>query len=808
MYLRNIMEKNEIVIITNNIGNQNEENKNELSNINNSEQGNIKTPDNLSINDNKVNFGDDINSSNFHKNKIETTNKETEIDKNKEFFINHPVIYFFIKILFLFEGEITRILVQIGDLYIIGIITNTYLEIIVIQLCAVAESNAFAVIFGFISALIFSFLMKNIVSFAYWELYQLKWFDLNPFGTITNLLNINLKHYMIRNIYYITYIILGIILWLFIISMLTMYFNDSKFFDAMTLIIFVIIPGLKYLLIYLCYLYICLRKIFFGKYKQINEENPFQYWIKLNDLIDQGNLKIGNVTKEDNENNNNEKNNNEKNNNENNAIINNNKNVENKDNKKMGFCKKIIFKNIIFQINLCKEKIIKMSLATSLKIFFTFFSFIYIIYLFAKKGATVGSVFYLIITYLICLIIWIQFPTPSWLTNSIYRWYLKFKNRYDRTYQLKCRIFNEKFGAFKVLDSLPLMFSIGMWVIFIVMILIFAIHDSFFEKVNEKINHRRNYTRTEWPREYFSEIKNIENPICFTEIHGLSILKIISLAYGTYFYDSDNALIYYKDSIFKENIENITKFEFLNRDSEYSVVLIADFDIPNHKPLTVFSVQASIKRLDFWLDLEIFLSSGIFTIMRTFTINKYESITSRVITWLLTIPIRVLEKFTLFKKYIDNLETDIDPIFQSIKNERNIIFTGHSLGGGMAKYLGLKYHKESVAVSGPGITSLEYKFTGEKNYYKYFKSNLIDIVPDYDIVSRLEISGGVRYRVLCEKGFVSCHQVDRILCQVGVMCRREDLVGDLCMSLFGKKRYEEIRDLAGIKNQLPNEYRK
>ena len=125
----------------------------------------------------------------------------------------------------------------------------------------------------------------------------------------------------------------------------------------------------------------------------------------------------------------------------------------------------------------------------------------------------------------------------------------------------------------------------------------------------------------------------------------------------------------------------------------------------------------------------------------------------------------------------------------------------------MAKYLGLKYHKESVAVSGPGITSLEYKFTGEDNYYKYFKSNLIDIVPDYDIISRLEISGGVRFRVLCEKGFVSCHQIDRILCQVGAMCRREDLVGDVCMSVFGKDEYEEIRDLAGIKSQLPNEYK-
>ena len=286
------------------------------------------------------------------------------------------------------------------------------------------------------------------------------------------------------------------------------------------------------------------------------------------------------------------------------------------------------------------------------------------------------------------------------------------------------------------------------------------------------------------------------------------MLKIISFSYAAYIYDPENTLLYLKDSLFKENLETITRLEFLNRDSNYARVLMIDIDIPGKKPLTIFAVQASLKRLDFWLDLEIFMSSAIYTLMRILTINKYESLTSRAITWLMTIPIReLLEKFTLFKTYTDNLDKDIDEKIQSIKNDRNIIFTGHSLGGGIAKYLGFKYHKETVNASGPGITSLEYKFSGKNNYYKYFKSNLIDIVPDYDIVSRLEISGGVRYRVLCEKGFVSCHQIDRILCQVGTMCRREDLVGDLCISTFGKDEYQKIRDLAGIKSKIPDEYK-
>ena len=201
-----------------------------------------------------------------------------------------------------------------------------------------------------------------------------------------------------------------------------------------------------------------------------------------------------------------------------------------------------------------------------------------------------------------------------------------------------------------------------------------------------------------------------------------------------------------------------------------------------------------------------FCNSALFSIIRILTINNLESLTSNAITWFLTIPIRILEKFTLFNKYIESLINDIDEEIQIINDKRNIIFTGHSLGGGLAKFLGIKYHKESVSISGPGISSLEYKYKNDKNYYKYFKSNLIDIVPDNDIIPRIENSGGIKYRVICEKDYIFCHQMKRTICQLGAICRREDLTGDVCMSIFDRKEYEEMRDLAGIKNNIPEDY--
>ena len=738
-----------------------------------------KSEDNSNINDNESN--NSIKEENIifkNKNKITEITKSSIDEKNKEFFNNCPMIYFLFKVFLLFEGQIMRILVQIGDLYFAGVITNIYLQIIIIQICASGMSNTYIKIYAFLSSFIFCFLMKSVISIAYWELYQLKWFKLNPYNTITDLLKIKLKIYHIRNIAYIINIIFGILFWLFIIASLTMSSNNGKLLDIINLIIFVIIPFLKYILIYLCYIYLCFRNSICPTINNENEENPFQYWMGLNNLINQGVIKIGSHQQSE---------------------------ETNIEENKLNCIEKFFFKDILFHIK-CRRRILKIKLKTLIEIFFIFLSFSYCIYLFITKGITVESILFLTFIYLISLIISFQFSTPLWLINSVYRWHLKRKRRYDSKFHAKSRIFNERYSAFKVSDSLPLIISLFIWVGLITTIVNISSKRIFETSIEEKINRRSQFRLTNWKRDYFAEIKNIENSICFTDIHGLSLFKITSLAFASYLSDPENVKHYFEKTIFKEKVENITEMRFLDEKSKYSLVLMVNIDIPDQKPLTIFAIQGSLKRLDFWVDLEVFCSSAIFSIIRILTINKLESLTSRALTWLLSIPIRTLENFTLFKKYIESLTIEIDKEMKNINGKRNIIFTGHSLGGGMAKYLGLKYHKQNVAISGPGITPLEYKFTKDKNYYKYFKSNLIDIIPDNDIIPAVESTAGIKYRILCEKNAFTCHVSERTLCQIGAICRREDLSGDLCMGIFGKKKYEEKRDLAGIKSILPDEY--
>ena len=77
-----------------------------------------------------------------------------------------------------------------------------------------------------------------------------------------------------------------------------------------------------------------------------------------------------------------------------------------------------------------------------------------------------------------------------------------------------------------------------------------------------------------------------------------------------------------------------------------------------------------------------------------------------------------------------------------------------------------------------------------KNISKYYKSSYIDLVPDLDIVPRVELSGGTQFRILCEKGILECHQVYRTLCMIGIMCHDEHLTGDLCHGMFYDWEYK------------------
>ena len=680
----------------------------------------------------------------------ESTNIENEINTT-EFFINSPLLLLILKILLFSEGKIMRIFAQIGDLYFCILITNIYVEIVIILLCSSADSTFIIELLGIISSFTFAFLMRNPTTIAFWELAQFKWIRcLNPFETLTDLFNIKFGRAYQKNISYIVHGYFGIFFWLYLIALVTMGNNNGIFLDIVNLNLLVIIPILKFIIYYIAYLIVAVKN-FFTQYvkKEKSKKDPFKFWIALSNLTHD----------------------------------------ESHD--------------LTFH---CGESSFQIPILTLIKVFFSLLSYCYIIYLFCKKGFTISGFFLLTIIWLFSTIISIEISTPFWIINKIYRWYLRYKGRLDYEKERQYKELNRHFKGFVYWNILGI--ALGLIIIIACLFVSLLFREKGFDTASHRFNKKQTFTTATWERESDEEAKKVKSAVCLTSIYEISLLKLSALSQAAYLNDTENMINYYTKTIFSDGNEVIQNMTLLTSKNNDGIILQTDIDIPGNKEVTVFSIRGSRTNLDWWLDVEVFSSSAMFSLLRWIPlISKFESITSKTLSYLLTLPLRTLEQFTLFKKYIDTLSNAIDDQLKEINNTRYIIFTGHSLGGGLAKYMGIKYNMESLSVSGPGISPLEYKFINNKDYNRYFKANFLDIVPDNDLIPRLEVSGGVRYRVICEEGFISCHKIDRTICTMGAMCRQEYLTGDMCMSILGKKNYMEIREATGVKNDIPDIYK-
>ena len=293
----------------------------------------------------------------------------------------------------------------------------------------------------------------------------------------------------------------------------------------------------------------------------------------------------------------------------------------------------------------------------------------------------------------------------------------------------------------------------------------------------------------------------VKSPMCFTTIHHLNFIQLTSLAQAAYLNEGNDIETakneYYSKSIFKDPNIEIEKMEFLTKENNNIVILRTDIKIKdNNKGLIIFSIRGSTSWRDWWLDLEMYCPSTIFTLIKMIPlIQRSESISATVISSFLTLPLSAMDGISLLNQYSETAKEKIEPIIKE-NQDKDILFVGHSLGGGLSKYIGFYFKKQSFSVSGPGVTPLEYKDQFFNGYNKFFRSNFIDIIPDNDLIPRLEVSGGIKYRILCQKNPLKCHSIVRTLCMMGLMCEQEEYTKQLCLSMIdiGKEEYDSMRE--------------
>ena len=386
---------------------------------------------------------------------------------------------------------------------------------------------------------------------------------------------------------------------------------------------------------------------------------------------------------------------------------------------------------------------------------------------------------------------------PPWITIPFARCCISQKNRKELM----------QYSYFPILSNIIHFF------ILLVQIILFILFVCFPE--DKDVVHA-----IEWPpknqtlttNSFFASNRDIIKPsFCFTKAHHLSIIQLMAIAGDAYHNMNNKTNIEYLKAGFFSNSDLIINCKgFITKRDDIGAVMIRyDIDIPNStKNVSVFAIRGTSNNIDWWLDFQMFFSTALFTVTKntipilTKVDSKMYELTSYLFSW----PLRYFKELSLIDRYVDKLIQSFIDHYDDY-SDRSIIFVGHSLGGGLAKIMGKRFNKLAVSLSGPGISIFSklweptVKEEIDSKYNENFATSYIDIVPDMDLVPRVEVSGGTNYRIICDAGF-GCHSSSRSICMGSIMCNED--VDYICEKAykFSKSELEHMKKIANITKDI------
>ena len=649
-----------------------------------------------------------------------------------------------------------RLILQFGDLYFFIETLSFTLQFFLILITSSARISMAGKVFIFIGLLLLSFLMGNVLTIPLWEFVKFRWLKYhNPCQSWFDVFGVKLKNKTLEIIEIITDVILLIYLVIYAIFC----FLGNPIFDIFNMIALLILPCIKQGVLYILYLFRAVQSLFFHTSflsgKKPIDHDPFVFSMqeeKVEFIIKMFlNCFSGKI----------------------------------QEMKSDNCCQKIL-------VGWAGIKMSKKRLAfLFLKELGCAFSFCYIIWIGAHNKIKAQLLVPIVIWFYNSILAF-AIEMPLWIVNYFNKWDCCNQIRANEGINRELRK-NPKFKGFRYINSICT-FIIPLLIIAYVLFLV-SKKDSSFEPITDQTLWNGTVTHFyDQPKQN----KKVMSPMCYVGIYHLNIIQIGAIAAASYWNDTKKVQSYLENSFFRDDDLQILDITFPLDKDDHAVLLRVDIDIKSSsRDLTIFAVRGSTTSIDWWLDFEIFISSALISVARWIPVlQSYESKAAKTITSYMTLPLNLLYKATLTYDYTKAMFNVIDKFLEKNK-DRTVLFTGHSLGGGLSKVLASKYEFQTVAFSGPGISPIEDKFRPD-NYDDYFKSKYIDVIPDNDFVPRFEISGGTKHRVLCEQNGAECHSILRTLCQIGLSCDFEYYTGDFCRGIYSKKEYDDMIKLAHI----------
>ena len=294
--------------------------------------------------------------------------------------------------------------------------------------------------------------------------------------------------------------------------------------------------------------------------------------------------------------------------------------------------------------------------------------------------------------------------------------------------------------------------------------------------------------------------------VCFSSVHHIPIYLYMPFINDAYYYndkDTDYQHFYYSSlqipsyrDFFYDDSYRFEKIKSLINGTEGESVKMVQYNVikttDKENQVTILAIKGTTNKKDAFIDFQLYFPSILLNLLSTFSIQgqQKETYSFKFIEYSLSIPYRLFFQYSLIQSYLNDLRKAYNENYHSFY--KNIIIVGHSLGGGLAKLLGRLLNKQAISLSGPGVNAF-HSLWGYEGNSENFELSAIDLVPDMDLVPRVEVSGGTTYRIICKDGPFACHSKALSLCEVLIMCRNQNYY-TYCSQLAGLSD-EKIQEL-------------
>jgi len=301
---------------------------------------------------------------------------------------------------------------------------------------------------------------------------------------------------------------------------------------------------------------------------------------------------------------------------------------------------------------------------------------------------------------------------------------------------------------------------------------------------------------------YKEQSQNILLPnICYSPIHKMKLSLYLPFINDAYYFDDNTeessfGIDDYKKMFFNDNYKIKVVGNIIEKNSAKDQVKMIQYDMetPSSDKITILSIKGTSNKKDVYLDIQLYFPSVLLNLFSLFSVFSQQKDTKSFsfMEYGLSIPYRLFSSYVVIDEYLRDLLTAY--YSNNLEEKENVVIVGHSLGGGLCKILGKLTNRQSISLSGPGVNAF-HSLWNYKSSNENFEISSIDLVPDMDLVPRVEVSGGTIYRIICKEGPLDCHSKEISLCEVLIMCDHSNYE-EYCKNVAGlnKDQIDMIKD--------------